>query len=99
MNLEQIKELQQQNGLEDLQNLIDSGQAWHMEGACGREAMHALEVGACLLPEESHIDYWGNKVPNLNEVKPGTTGSLNNAIQYWTEHLKSESIDELHESN
>ena len=99
MKVEDIKELQEKNGLTDLQELIDSGQVWHLEGAFGREAMRALEEGACLLPKESYTDYWGNKIPNLNEVKPGTTGSLENAIQYWTEHIESEKNDELRSSD
>ena len=59
-----------------LQELIDSGMAWKMEGAVGREAMASIESGDCVLGEVGHRDYWGNYVPSRTEVQPGTKGSL-----------------------
>jgi len=58
-----------------LQNLIDSGLAWKMEGAVGRAAMDAIRSGHCVLGKESFTDYWGNRVPSRYEVEPGTKGS------------------------
>lgn len=66
-----------------MQSLIDSGQAWRMEGSCGRAAMSMLEQGACFLPETAHSDYWGNRVPSRNDLKEGTRGTLSNAARYW----------------
>lgn len=63
----------------DLQSLIDSGQAWHLEGAFGRAAMAAIESGECILGPEGHRDYWGNYVPSRTEVQDGTKGSLSYA--------------------
>jgi hypothetical protein len=62
--------------LEQLQALIDSGMAWHLEGAVGRAAMDAIENGDCILGPEGHRDYWGNYVPSRDEVQPGTKGSV-----------------------
>lgn len=62
--------------LDYLQSLIDSGTAWRLEGAIGRVAMAALECGACVLPEERHVDFYGNLVPSRYDVVPGTKGSL-----------------------
>lgn len=59
-----------------LQELIDSGAAWSMEGSVGRAAMAAIEAGECVLGPEGHRDYWGNYVPSRTEVKPGTKGSV-----------------------
>lgn len=59
-----------------LQELIDSGMAWRLEGSVGREAMDAIEAGVCVLGESGHTDYWGNYVPSRYEVKPGTKGSF-----------------------
>lgn len=59
----------------DLQSLIDSGMAWRLEGHIGRQAMAAIEAGDCVLGEEGHRDYWGNRVPSRYEVEPGTLGS------------------------
>jgi hypothetical protein len=59
-----------------MQALINSGQAWKMEGSVGRQAMHMIEAGLCVLGTKSHRDYYGNKVPSRYEVKPGTKGSL-----------------------
>lgn len=58
-----------------MQQLIDSGQAWRMEGSVGREAMALIEAGECTLGEQGHRDYWGNYVPSKHEVQPGTKGS------------------------
>lgn len=60
----------------DLQQLIDSGMAWRLEGSVGRAAMDAIERGDCVLGEEGHRDYWGNYVPSRHEVQPGTKGSV-----------------------
>jgi hypothetical protein len=58
-----------------LQNLIDSGLAWRLEGAVGRAAMDAIRSGHCVLGKESFTDYWGNRIPSRYEVEPGTKGS------------------------
>ena len=58
------------------QELINSGQAWTLEGAVGREAMALIEAGQCILGPQGHYDYWGNYVPSRYEVEPGTKGSL-----------------------
>lgn len=58
-----------------IQELIDSGLAWRLEGHVGRQCMAAIEAGAAMLGEEGHRDYWGNYVPSRYEVKPGTKGS------------------------
>lgn len=59
-----------------LQTLIDSGDAWLLEGAVGRAAMAAIEDGTCVLPAEAHRDYWGNRVPARGELRPDTLGTL-----------------------
>lgn len=61
---------------EDLQALINSGQAWRLDGAVGRAAMDAIEAGVCVLGEEGRYDYYGNYVPSRHEVQPGTKGSI-----------------------
>jgi hypothetical protein len=59
-----------------MQELIDSGTAWRLEGAVGRAAYAAIEAGYCMLSEQSGIkDYWGTRVPSRTEVEPGTVGS------------------------
>ena len=57
------------------QEWINSGLAWRLEGAVGREAMSLLDAGLCELGEERHTDYWGNVVPSKYDVKPGTKGA------------------------
>jgi hypothetical protein len=64
-----------------LQELIDTGHAWRMQGSVGRAAMYALEAGICILGEQGHHDYWGNYVPSRYEVKPGTKGSVEYAAR------------------
>jgi len=60
----------------DIQNLINTGQAWQLEGSIGRACMDAIEAGDALLGLVGHTDYWGNYVPSRFEVKPGTKGSV-----------------------
>lgn len=59
-----------------LQELINSGNAWHLEGAVGRSAMACIESGECILGKTGYRDYWGNYVPSRYEVKAGTKGSI-----------------------
>jgi len=60
----------------NLQELIDTGMAWKLEGSVGRAAMRAIEDGECVLGEVGHKDYWGNYVPSRYEVEAGTKGSM-----------------------
>ena len=82
--VEQITALQKQYGLSEMQDRINSGLCWKLEGSYGRAAMDTLESGACMLPEVKHNDYYGNAVPSRNDLKPGTTGTLLNCQNFWT---------------
>lgn len=62
--------------LDVYQELINTGQAWQLEGAVGRAAMSLIESGKCVLGETGHRDHWGNYVPGRDEVEPGTKGSI-----------------------
>jgi hypothetical protein len=68
--------------LESMQHLVDTGMAWKLEGAVGREAFALIEAGQIMLGPIGHIDYWGNYVPSRHEVEPGTKGSP----QYVLDH-------------
>jgi len=62
--------------IEALQDMINTGMAWKMEGSIGRAAMDAITNGVCILGEKGHYDYYGNYVPSRTEVKAGTKGSV-----------------------
>lgn len=66
----------QYNWLPPMQELIDTGQAWLLEGHVGRQCMECIESGECTLGEKGHRDYWGNYIPSRYEVEPGTKGSI-----------------------
>jgi hypothetical protein len=83
MTLLEIRQKQIETGFDKLQNLIDTGNAWHMEGSIGRAAMDALEVGACFLPNVPRRDHYGNTVPSRNQIEDGTKGSLTNTIRFY----------------
>ena len=83
MNHNRIKELQNQYGYSDMQEMINSGTAWRMEGSIGREAMSLLECGACMLPKEMHKDYYGNTIPSREMLKEGTKGTFSNSEKFW----------------
>lgn len=57
------------------QELVNSGDAWQLEGHVGRTAMDLISAGKIMLGEEGHRDYYGNYVPSRHEVQPGTKGS------------------------
>ena len=83
MNYRKIKKLQEEYGVANMQRLIDDGSVWHMEGSMGRNAMSLLETGQCMLPKKQYKDFYGNIIPSRDDVKPGTTGSYQNASKYW----------------
>jgi hypothetical protein len=57
-----------------IQRAINSG-LWSLQGSYGRAMMAALEAGICMLGEKPARDYYGNRIPSRDEVKPGTKGS------------------------
>lgn len=79
------------------QHLIDTGDAWRLEGHVGRTAAGFIEAGLCILGEEGHRDYWGNYVPGRSEVKPGTKGSIEYARERqpdrWPDPCEEEGHD------
>lgn len=67
----------------ELQELINSGLAWRLEGSVGRAASDALEAGACVLPSEAIQDYWGSTVPAWWMLQNGTKGTPKNTLDYY----------------
>jgi len=87
MNYQQITKLQNDAGYGQMQQMINTGQAWLMEGHIGRQAMNCLESGACMLPKVPRRDYWGNRVPSRDELKPGTKGTYQNSQDFWQDFV------------
>ena len=83
MNFTEIKRLQKIHGFTEIQNMINSGICWLMEGSTGRAAMECLRSGACYLPNKQFRDYYGNKIPARSELKEGTTGTILNSVNFW----------------
>jgi len=84
MTHKELKSMQKSYGYDHMQSMIDSGMAWRMEGAIGRQAMSTLECGACMLPKHAHYGPYGNRVPSRDELKKGTKGTFQNAVRFWT---------------
>jgi hypothetical protein len=61
--------------LDALQHLVNTGDAWRLEGTVGRAADAALESRLIALGHEGHRDYYGNYVPSRFEVEPGSKGA------------------------
>jgi len=74
-----MEDLMQQ--AKQMQALVNSGDAWRLEGSVGRACMAALESGDIMLGPEGVKDYWGNYVPSRYEVKAGTKGSRELVVQ------------------
>ena len=68
-------ELDELESAQAMQGMINSGDAWRMEGSFGRSAMSAIEAGHCMLGPRMVRDFWGTPVPGRDDVKPGTEGS------------------------
>ena len=66
---------------EQIQRLINTGMAWRMEGAIGRECMRAIEAGRAMLGTEAHRDYYGNIAPSRYDVVAGTKGSFDFVVE------------------
>ena len=74
----------------ELQAMVNNGTAWRMEGAIGRESMRLLECGRLILGTKRITDYWGNIIPSRYDVKPGTKGSFDLAVeQHGMEYAQS----------
>ena len=58
------------------QQLIDTGDAWHLQGWVGATAMDLIQCGECLLGPISVKDYWGGHVPSRYEVDDDRPGSI-----------------------
>jgi len=84
MNYQRIVTLQKKEGFTEMQNNINSGLCWKLEGSYGREASRCLEAGACMLPKVQH-----NLVPSRYDLKKGIKGTYHNAVKYWTEYEKN----------
>lgn len=80
-------EVDEDNERRAIQDAINSGMAWKLEGHYGRLAMDYLNAGACVLGEAPHKDYWGNRIPSRYEVQPGTVGSVEYAQERGWEPL------------
>lgn len=83
LTIEQITNLQKQYGMTQMQDYINNGMVWNLEGCVGRSAMDMLKSGACMLPVEQHEDYYGHIIPSRNQLEEGTTGTLLNSQNFW----------------
>lgn len=83
MKFQEVKSMQKLCGYAELQKMIDTGMAWHMEGSYGRMAMDALRSGACMLPTSSRRDAFGNTIPSRYQVAEGSTGSYKNTMNFY----------------
>ena len=90
MTYSQITSLQKANNVFQIQQQINSGLCWKMEGSVGRFAMDCLEAGVCMLPLEPHYDYYGNRIPSRNDLKSGSKGTFQNAVRFWSNVLNGD---------
>jgi len=84
MNIKTIYKLQREYGLAEMQEAINTGMAWKMEGSVGRRAMELLRTGACVLPKTAVVDVYGNRVPSRDDLVSGTLGTFENAVNFWS---------------
>lgn len=90
MKFQEVKSMQKLCKYAELQKMIDTGMAWHMEGSYGRMAMDALRSGACMLPTSSRRDAFGNTIPSRYQVAEGSTGSYKNTVNFYLNIYENE---------
>lgn len=90
MNYQQIKSIQIEQGIWPMQEWINSGAAWRLEGSVGREASYFLEIGACMLPKTSMVNAYGGVVPSRDMVEKGSKGSFQNSVKYYSNYKYEE---------
>ena len=85
MNYAQVRALQKEHPeVEEIQQAINNGSIWKFQGSAGRQAMAMLEAGMVMLPKEPTYDYYGNQLPSRDWLKPGTKGTFQNCVRYYT---------------
>lgn len=73
-----------------VQQLINSGLAWNLEGHVGRTCMRAIENGDAMLGPTRHTDYYGNWIPSRSDVQQGTKGSFDFVAEHNGEDYATE---------
>ncbi len=73
----------------EVQELVDSGLGWRLEGRVGRIVIAALRDGAVVLPPHQVKDFYGVTVPSYRDVEDevGSPGSVANAEAYDPEGM------------
>lgn len=72
----------QEEHIRAVQRRINDGSIWSFEGSVAREAMNLIKSGYCMLPKQAHRDYYGNRVPSRDDLKPGTFGTYSFVEQH-----------------
>lgn len=67
-------EASEDEGRHAMQQMVNSGTAWKLQGSYGRAAMDMISNGHIALGHQGHRDYYGNYVPSRHEVQEGTKG-------------------------
>lgn len=82
-----------------MQEWIDNGYVWSMEGSVGREAMRGLKCGMYFLPNESFTNPYGQHIPSREEIRIGTDGSLDNAYDFYNDDNNLWELELEHDFN
>jgi len=56
------------------QKLVDTGQAWKLQGSYGRTASAMLNAGFIKFPKKKTYDYYGNPIPMRKKVQTKLKG-------------------------
>lgn len=91
--IEGVTEADEMEAYQALQRAINDGTAWCFQGSYGRAMMNAIEEGFCLLGRKPARDYYGNRIPSRDEVKPGTKGSYRYVVERYGEAWAQEQAD------
>lgn len=85
MNERKIKELQKQFNYQEIQDLINSGEAWRIGGETTKKCKKALRSGACHLPYHSIKINIFVTVPSRYQVSANEYGSMHRSKEFWND--------------
>jgi len=84
MNYQQLKAKQKEFNLDHYQDMVNNGSIWSSQGSTGRFFMDLLNTGVLILPKKATYDYYGNRIPSRDDLKQGTKGTFQNAVNFWS---------------
>lgn len=93
MNYFEIKKIQRKYGVGKVQELIDSGKAFMIQGDFEELIWSMIYSGACMLPDLVHKNHQGTRIATRAMVPSGSPGSFKRCQSYWSKFIAATKPD------